>query len=137
MKDAEFTALNKKINGLVNTWIEPMGIGHWRSVVAVNRESTGREDIGPNFVEVAHIDVQWPYMRFMITVNGPHAFEMSDRELEQAIVHELSHVLTAELVTEDTPDSARERVTQMVAFALCWTRDQAVKKPFGVIRPAV
>ena len=133
MRDAEFEAFDKKVNDLVNAWTEPMGIGHWRGEVAVERETTGPE-IGPDFMEVAHVNVQWPYMRYRITVNAPMAFGLSDRELEQSIVHELAHILVAELVTENTPSSACERVTQMVTWALCWTRDQAVKEPFGVLR---
>ena len=133
MNDADFAEINRKVNHLHDTWRSVIGIAEWRGQLAVERETSGKEIHG-DFVESMHVQVEWPYMKYMITVNALEAAALSERELEDNIVHELSHVLVAQIVTGDTDQQDHERVTQMVTNALRWTRDQAVKEPFGVLR---
>jgi len=121
-----------RVEALIKRWQTPMGLGYWRIdrtywQTAAEFRAWDKDQDDDNTVLVACPD--WRYMQCTIHVNCEATAELSDWALEQDIVHELAHCHIDELrwlFAEVTPDVRNhiEHVTEAVAKALVWTRNE-------------
>jgi predicted SprT family Zn-dependent metalloprotease len=67
------------------------------------------------------ITARWEYLEAYLEVNTPAIAELSDIELEVAIVHELCHILVNEM--REGGIKHEERVCSRLSQAFLWTKE--------------
>jgi len=87
---------------------------NWYDNEKAFRKASGAE--GRNVAMRVYSD--WRYMTAVVYVNVPALAGMSDRELEEGIVHELCHILVNEMREKDI--GHEERTVTMLASAFMW-----------------
>lgn len=69
---------------------------------------------------------QWEYLQAKVAINVPEVARMNDDKLERVLVHELCHILVAEMRGDpDVCSDHEERTVTQLAKAFIWTRDRA------------
>lgn len=116
--------LQKRIKKIAEEWIDFAGFRWWQIdlVYIYDRHETVRD-------VQADCKTMWAYRRARIQFFLAALMESdySDEELEDIIVHELSHILVASLVYDDTDIDKMECAVENVARALLFTK-RRVKK---------
>lgn len=139
MTDREYRRLRKRIRRIAEGWITSLGLRWWSIDLIYDRDGSAVRPLTPeeraadkHLLGEAH--VQWQYLKARVVFNMPEiaADDMTDREIERLVVHELCHVLVREMrewapeeVTVDRNDigmKAEERVVTTLASAFLWTR---------------
>ena len=89
MTDKEYKRTRKRIRGYMHLWAKV--VAGWFQV-NVFYARTGL-DKGEGGDMVATCSTKWEYRRASITFDMPVTLKLSDEELEEIVVHELSHAL--------------------------------------------
>lgn len=133
MTDKEFDDLKAGIQVHVDRWAARFGLSTWDLKAEYERDgdefSPSRRD-GPVRTEtLAHTVTNWPYMQATVTFNCKALSALSHADVEAAVVHELSHVLVAEL-REEVDDWLKheERVVTMLTRAFLTACDSALEE---------
>lgn len=145
MDDAEFLALKDEILKHAEWWIEWLGLSHWEWVLRYERERCNDDD--QNTRTNADVHAEADRMMFTIRFFMPSIAdtladlgktpEQRDRQLERIIVHELCHVLIAELRPAGF-DCERpwgewifheERAVAQLTLAFMWIADNGQDRP--------
>ena len=137
MTDKEFARHKKRIEDLLDIWCFRLGLRWWHIVVEYARDSseyttTGSEVQG----SIAHTHVMWEYLSATVSFDVSRIVEQSDEDLEYIVLHELSHILVAEMRDCMRCDCGvdkfdvkhEERVVTMIGKAFQWTRMDMEKK---------
>jgi hypothetical protein len=129
MKRKAFETHRDRCRALFDAWMTRLGL-KWYAVEVryydkrkAYRAATGAS---PNGAMIVTTD--WKYMRATVSVCVPAVRGLDDDELERAVVHELCHVLVAEMRGVDEPRTAEqmaheERVVSMLTKAFMWVKD--------------
>ena len=120
MNDKEFRHHMARIRKL-KKWKAILGLWAWDMQVEFDRTGDSFDNVGVT----ARCFADWRYQNITIIWNMPAVANLDDDGLEYAEVHELTHALIDPISTED--DKNDELVATMVAKAILWTRDAAVK----------
>jgi len=132
MNDQEFADLSAGVQVHVDRWVHRFGLDTWKLHVSYERDgdefSPSRRD-GPvrSFVS-AHTVTNWKYMEATLTFNCKALSDQSHEEVEAVVVHELTHILIAEL-REEVDDwlAHEERTVTMLTRAFLTTRNEALE----------
>jgi len=146
VNDAEFAVLKDEILEHTNWWIEWLGLSHWEWVLRYERERCRDED--ENTRTEADVHAEADRLMFTIRYYLPSIAETLDeygttpeqrlRHLERIIVHELCHVLVAELRPAGWKEDSRpwgewifheERAVAQLTLAFMWIADHGGERP--------
>lgn len=122
MTDKEFRDTKRRIMKIFDSWRLNMGLRHWEVTTEFVREPQEDRVAGR-----AH--VRWEYQLATLEFFCAELLPLSDRNLEEIIVHEMVHILVNEMreFAKDTESAAQmkheERVTTILTNALIWTRN--------------
>jgi hypothetical protein len=118
MRRKAFHAHRQRARRIFDAWVEPLGLKWFAlDIYYVDRKKLVRHGT------VATVTVDWEYMQATITVNLRVVQDLSDSELERCLLHELVHILLAEVRGLHSERGHLERTVQMVTKALQWVRD--------------
>lgn len=133
MKDKEFRDLQAGIQVHVDRWAARFGLSTWNLKAEYERDgdefTPARQEGTVRTETLANTVTNWPYMQATITFNCKALFDRDEAVVEAAVVHELSHILVAEL--RDVSDDFlkhEERAVTMLARAFLATRDDALQE---------
>ncbi len=111
---------------MVKKWRECLGLNTWR--FEINYFRTGDYMPGEgDTVTFANITPQWKYLEAQLSFNMPQLAEMDDVQLEEIVVHELSHCLVDEMRAVEKDPDHEERVVSSIQRALMQVRDRATQ----------
>lgn len=98
MNDREYRTWATKIGKRTDYWRHHLALGHWRIDWSCKREPWANDD-GTHATCWAEIQSQPEYLSADIRFNVAqiHADELSDRRLDNVIIHELMHCHLSEL----------------------------------------
>lgn len=123
----EYKRIRDKTKKILLAWSAAMGLRWWNLEVDYVYEAIGDgHPIGTAGVAT----VQWQYGDLHIQFSIPALLKNEDR-IEEIVVHELSHALTA-CITQGQSESEEgnlleERAVTEIQKALMWVRDAAVE----------
>ncbi len=129
MTDKEVKTQIARIQKLIDRWIRPLGLDWWR--IHVHYERNPSPDKDGSYVGLMRMETHWEYLVASITVFLPHMVDMKDQDLEIAFLHELSHILVAEMRPAKCDDDYvrhEERVVSTLAYAFYWSREATLKE---------
>lgn len=122
----------QKIGSLVDYWLSVTGLKHWEKIDIIYSEEAKETNVDC----CADCSVSWEYKQAAITFYVPLLMDQPDERLEYFVVHEISHILVAEM-REFGPDQNKEenwtgdawakamkheeRTVTSLAQALIWT----------------
>ena len=109
MNDKEYRAESRRVNAMLKKWSPFFSLDGWDIRVAIVRGHKGVSCAGESLA--ADVTCQWQYMNAHMNVYAESTVEISDYELEETIVHELVHIMVAELAPDVHSDSEERVVT--------------------------
>ena len=132
MNDAEFEEQRARVQVLVDRWLPRLGLSWWvRIDIAYTRDQAEM----PSHVADANCSASWEYKAASIIFSLPKCAGLDDFLLEETVVHELCHVLTAgfdELIPQKHQESPIiEHTVTSLAQAFLWVRDFAADGEMG------
>ena len=121
MKTKGFKRQRRRVRRLADRWVKPLGLSWWRVDHLYydrrKRFKTKRGEV------LFYVRADWRYAQAAIDVNLPLVAQMSDEELEEYYVHELSHIFLSEMrPAKGDGDDHEERVATTLAKAFVWLR---------------
>lgn len=122
MKRKAFKAQTKRVQGILDKWVQPLGLKWF--VLDILYYDEGDEFPAGSTV-VARTFADWRYRTAQIRVNVPLVAEQEDARLEHAMLHELMHILVQEMRANPGDGDHEERVVDGLASAFRWARDAA------------
>lgn len=111
----------KRITRIAKKWMKPMGLLWWRTdFVYFTDKKTIKEHLeaNPGFVCLMKAWADWKYMEATVEFNLPALAEQSDSKIEEALVHEFTHILVREMREGDLHHE--ERVVSTLVRAFFW-----------------
>ena len=100
-----------------------MGLGLWK--IEVEYLSAIENEL-PNCATVAQCTPIWQYMTATVEINMKEFCLLTEEEQERVLIHELCHVLVAEMREEDQDRKHEERVVTTLTDAFIWMRGSHV-----------
>ena len=113
MTDREYAAEKRRICRLLKKWLNIFPLTGWEIHTEIVRGPGGYEDNGN---VLAHVVTTWPRMRAVIHIFAEETYDLTEGRLEETIIHELCHVMVAEIAPEEKNDH-EERVVTMLTTA--------------------
>lgn len=125
MNDQQFKDQKKRVESLIRKWFKPIGMGWWQVDFHYERERSEQDS-----TTIGMTTSNWQYRTGDITFFLPTCAEIEDHKLEEAIVHELTHILVAPLqdVSSDASRDITEFTVTSIARALIWS-SQLIDRP--------
>jgi len=114
----KLAAVKKEVQGYLAKWVPATGLGWW-SIHAVWEYDVIHG--APN--AIALTSFQWEYLSATIVFNVPKLLNLdTPEEREEVVVHELAHVLLAEIPNAHKDRERYERAATILEHALMWVR---------------
>lgn len=89
----------------ITKWRDILGLGQWRIAI----------DLGWIHESIpCRISTEWAYLCAELSINIALFERMAPQIIEETLVHELTHVLLAEMRTEDLEDLHEERTATII-----------------------
>lgn len=128
MNDAEAEAQQARIQKYIDRWLPRLGLKWW---VRISLRFVRDQAEMPHHHADANCHASWEYKAASIIFSLPKCADLDDAMLEETVVHELCHVLTAafdELIPEKDQESPIiEHTVTSLAQAFLWVRDFAAE----------
>lgn len=129
MTDAEYAQQKARVEALIEKWAAPLGILWWDVDYHWHRL---KDEDSPGCA--ASATTQWQYIQARVNWYLPTIADLSDKDLERAVVHEHLHILVDEMAPEGSMTPGEERVCSALAKAFVWTYEagqahQEIKMP--------
>lgn len=128
MNDATYEFQKARFVAIHDVWQNALGLRSWWSAKLRFYRGPIPHATGPQVI--ATCNPEWKYKQYVIHVNLEQVQGSDDVELENVVIHELSHVLLSGLDDADTleVDGAgfrmiEERTVTDLAQAFMWVRD--------------
>lgn len=103
----------------IDWWKRHLGLHQWEIAIQfVNDINAGVDDA----VASAAGFQRWEYMKAELTFSKKELMNSSKDEIEENIVHELSHILVGEMREKEDVVKHEERVVTMLSKAFLWVR---------------
>ena len=137
MTDKEFAHHKKRIKDLLDIWCFRLGLRWWHIVAEYARDSSEYAAMGSEVDgSTARTRVMWEYLSATVSFDVSLIAEHNDEQLEYIVLHELSHILVAEMRDCMRCDCGgdkfdikhEERVVTMIGKAFQWTRMDIEKR---------
>ena len=130
MDDALAEAQQGRVMAIYGRWGRPLGLGYQRAITF----SWYRGAI-PDYEQAALVvDVDWQYKSARIKVDLCKVVDLTDADLEWAVVHELCHVFLGGLVDahrlkvdRDAFRLIEEHTASTLAQAMLWLREHCTR----------
>jgi hypothetical protein len=106
----------KLIKKYMEWWRDKLGLDHYRIVVTYVLAWEG------GLTCDALCDTKWQYLDAGIQFNVNKMKELSDRDIEETVVHELMHIFLNQMREEGVKNE--ERVATELQKAFMWVRDE-------------
>lgn len=121
MTDKDFKLQKKRIKKLIDEWVTPLGLRWWHLDFLYRDYSKQRDD---RDITLFDVSVLWEYKQATISCYLPDLVDIKDSDLENHFVHEMCHILVAEMQAPTTPEYIKhvERVVTTMAEAFVWTK---------------
>ena len=133
MTDKQFRDIKAGIQVHFDRWAARFGLSTWNLEALYERDgdvfTPARQESTVRTDTLATTVTNWPYMQATITFNCKALFGREHAVVEAAVIHELAHVLVAEL--RDVSDDFlkhEERTVTMLARAFLTTRNDALQE---------
>ena len=130
MTDATSEQLQARIETIAHEWKECLGLSWWNVSFHYYRDSGVYAESGENLSpgSKAYTSASWAYLDAAIHFNLSGLFDYNDTQLEEVVVHELTHILVHEMRSGtrcDCPYDIRheERVCTTLQRAFVWTKE--------------
>jgi len=127
MTDREFEAQRKRVRREMNKWRNLMGLGSWAFSYVYCREGLDVPDgyAAEGRTCLMRVNSAWEYCEAEIAISMPMMLETPDEELSRICIHEMMHVLVAELREGADDIRHEERVVTMLTKAAMWMMEGA------------
>lgn len=123
MTKKEFARQRNRLMKLINYWVKHLGLGDWRFRYLFEGNECPHNS--PNWTYLGRTEIQWPYKSAQITFYLANLANSTDYDVETTVIHELTHVLVAEIADSRRPRQEHvERVTTNLTNAFRWVRDR-------------
>lgn len=124
MTDDEYRKTKEKIQKVWDKWFKPLGLGWYR--VDVEWSQYQNED---NPRTKAQTSSNWQYHTARIIFYVPEFLDDDQEDIENTVVHEMSHILCAPIqdFRDDQSREITEHTVTTVAQALQWAREVGKK----------
>jgi hypothetical protein len=116
----------KKVKAAFAKWMKPLGVLWWNIEIVYFDDPKKIKKLfekDEDKLVLAKTYVEWKYMDATIGINVPAFKDLSDDEIERAVVHELLHVLVNEMREKEVHHE--ERVVTTLTKAFFWVRNDA------------
>lgn len=113
MTDAQFKAQRRRLKALIKRWHHRLGLAWWRVHYVYHRDSSEFASSDDGLVHnaaAATTLADWRYLEATISFNMQELAELDDEALEFVFVHELMHVLVAEMRADHEGKRRHEHV---------------------------
>lgn len=88
----------RRIHRFLDKWVVTLGLGPWTLDQVYSSGELPKELAGgPDSVVHASCNVSWEYQRARISWNCNSISDLDDDQLERVVIHELCHVLVAQM----------------------------------------
>ena len=121
MSDKEFEKLKATVQGYFLKWRTLLGLCQWDIIVYYEREAS--PDDGTRSTGAINTS-SYPYKQAEITFYLPVLKEWGKARTEKAVIHELTHLLVAEMRDCDKDLNHEERVVTDLTNAFKWTYER-------------
>jgi len=121
MKKKEYKRARKRFRTIFDKWHRPLGLLWWHIEIYYHKKTPKSFKKKNGKVVVARVTARWEYAEATINVNIPAVAQMDDAELENLVVHEMCHILVAEM--REKGIKHEERVCSMLSQAFLWTKE--------------
>lgn len=113
----------KRVRKIAKKWVAPLGLYWWNTITWIYHDGDTKEWARKNDQRCVMITtVRWEYLWAAIDVNLTACADQTDDQLEQAILHELAHILLAE-VRDCRGLKHHERTCTRLAQVFQWIRE--------------
>jgi hypothetical protein len=126
MTDKDYKIQKKRIQKLIDKWIQPLGLNWWRIDIAYERErkSEGKTEYAPTDINgewdtIFDVRCDHNYGKAYITCHLLVTRSLTDAELEESFVHELMHIFVSPMHTKQKAGE-EELVATRLAKGLLW-----------------
>lgn len=112
----------QKIRFYIDKWLKPLGLLWWKVDIAFiddPKELNQKEFYRDDDIVLARTFADWRYGTATIYFNVPAFEELSQTDIEMAVVHELVHILVNEMREGELHHE--ERVVTGLTKAFLWT----------------
>jgi len=128
MKKRDYKRQRKRVQGIIDQWITPLGLRWWKiDVCYYGKRKQFRKRGGKE--TVLRVVSDWRYRWAYIDVNLQMVASREDWELENDIVHELTHLFLGEIPIKGRHGyDHMERTCSSLTSAFIWVRDAGKEK---------
>ena len=118
LSDEQFETQKSRIKAFIEKWITPLGLKWWREI-SFEYVNLCHKDDDEEFGRPFTCTVFWPNLIATIYCYMPMIAQRSDDDLEGDLVHELCHILVAEIADYNGKDHHFhvERIVTQLAMA--------------------
>lgn len=122
-----------RIQKYLKKWMKPLGLLWWDITVVYyddpNEISKTFSNPGGSLTSIAKTEVKWEYGLAILSINLPEWIDLTDRDTESYLVHELMHILVNEMHEKGTKHEERVVVGLQKAFMWCEAAFSKETKP--------
>ena len=120
----EFQEVVGKIKNLFNRWTNKLYLPQYRILVHFYEDQAHyiADSEAVDYRSAMRVEVDWPYALAEVDVCLPLVAQLNDKELREAVVHELLHVKVAGWAKFETPEHEERLVTEL-ARIICSLED--------------
>jgi len=113
----------ERIRKVARKWITPLGLRWWNKITwRYHDGDDGMWETGNQTVIVMRTTARWEYLWATVDCNLTAISEMTDDDLEQGVLHELAHILLAE-IRANRGQKHFERTCTRLAQIFTWIRE--------------
>ena len=125
MTDKEYRDQKARVRKYWDKWFSSIGMGWWQIDLNWERD---REPDSWNTIGMTHCN--WQYRTGDITFYLPACVDLTDDQLEEAVVHEFVHILAMPIhdMRDDQARDITEHTVTTIARAIIWARQAGEKK---------
>jgi hypothetical protein len=122
--DKEYQTQKNRVRKLWDKWFKPLGLGWWAVDLYRERE---RDEEQPS--QIGKTETRWQYRSAAVSFNLPIVADLDDTRLEEAIVHEMTHILVGGIhdLRDDQSREITEYTVTTISRAIIWAREAGEK----------
>jgi hypothetical protein len=109
--------VKKLIRKYFKWWVKWTGLGYWDIVAIFSNETEPRDN---GYLSIGHCDCEWKYQTATITFHPKDMRHLTEKQIEEAVVHELMHVFLNEM--REGEIHHEERCATALQKAFLWVR---------------
>ena len=118
MNDERLRAQQDRVHPLFDSWSERLRLSQWN--IHLNWTRTDGPENYHGGVCLMEVVCDWRYEDAHITIYAASLENLSDDELEETVIHELTHILVAEMGAENNDHDREEHVVTRISRAFYW-----------------